>query len=130
MTFAMSGATPQDAGLASGLVNTSVQVGGAIGLAVLATLASERTGGLLADGAAHAAALNCGYHLAYLIGAGLVAVAVIVALGTLREPKAAQAPAPAPKRARAAPPSGLLRGLTIPVDPEIRERSRPSPRWP
>ena len=43
MTLAMSGATPEDAGLASGLVNTSMQVGGAIGLAVLATLATERT---------------------------------------------------------------------------------------
>ena len=47
MTLAMSGATPSDSGLASGLVNTSVQVGGAIGLAVLATLATERTNGLL-----------------------------------------------------------------------------------
>ena len=53
MTLAMSGATPSDAGLASGLVNTSVQVGGAIGLAVLATLATERTDGLLADGESH-----------------------------------------------------------------------------
>ena len=53
MTLAMSGATPSDAGLASGLVNTSVQVGGAIGLAVLATLATERTNSLLADGASH-----------------------------------------------------------------------------
>ena len=43
MTLAMSGATPEDAGLASGLVNTTLQVGGAIGLAVLATLAAERT---------------------------------------------------------------------------------------
>ena len=48
MTLAMSGATPSDSGLASGLVNTTVQVGGAIGLAVLATLATERTEGLLA----------------------------------------------------------------------------------
>ena len=52
MTLAMSGATPSDAGLASGLVNTTVQVGGAIGLAVLATLASERTDGLLGGGRA------------------------------------------------------------------------------
>ncbi len=44
MTLAMSGATPEDSGLASGLFNTTVQVGGAIGLAVLATLASQRTG--------------------------------------------------------------------------------------
>ena len=47
MTLAMSGATPSDAGLASGLVNTTQQVGGALGLAVLATLATTRTDGLL-----------------------------------------------------------------------------------
>jgi EmrB/QacA subfamily drug resistance transporter len=84
MTLAMSGATPSDAGLASGLVNTTVQVGGAIGLAVLATLATERTEGLLADGESRAAALNSGFHLAYLIGAALVAVAIVAALGVLR----------------------------------------------
>jgi EmrB/QacA subfamily drug resistance transporter len=80
MTLAMSGATPSDSGLASGLVNTSVQVGGAVGLAVLATLATERTGLLRADGESAAAALNSGYHLAYLIGAGLVGVAFLVAV--------------------------------------------------
>ena len=84
MTLAMSGATPSDSGLASGLVNTSVQVGGAIGLAVLATFATERTDGLLADGESTAAALNSGYHLAYLIGAGLVAVAIVIAVRVLR----------------------------------------------
>jgi len=84
MTLAMSGATPQDSGLASGLVNTSVQVGGAIGLAILATLATERTNGLLADGESKAAALNSGYHLAYLIGAVLVAVGIVVAAKVLR----------------------------------------------
>ncbi|HEV2770408.1 MAG TPA: DHA2 family efflux MFS transporter permease subunit, partial [Solirubrobacteraceae bacterium] len=62
MTLAMAGATSHDSGLASGLVNPSVQVGGAIGLAVLATLATERTEGLLGDGASTAAALNSGYH--------------------------------------------------------------------
>ena len=76
MTLAMSGATASDSGLASGLVNTSVQVGGAIGLAVLATLATERTEALLADGETAAEALNSGYHLAYLIGAGLVVAAI------------------------------------------------------
>ena len=75
MTLAMSGATQEDSGLASGLVNTTLQVGGAIGLAVLATLATSRTENLLADGSSPAAALNSGYHLAYLIGAGLVMVA-------------------------------------------------------
>jgi EmrB/QacA subfamily drug resistance transporter len=86
MTLAMSGATPSDSGLASGLVNTSVQVGGAIGLAVLATLATERTKVALAEGQSTASALNSGYHVAYLVAAGLVAVAIAVALSTLRSP--------------------------------------------
>jgi EmrB/QacA subfamily drug resistance transporter len=79
MTLAMSGATPADAGLASGLVNTTVQVGGALGLAVLATLAASQTGGETSP-----AALNDGYHLAYLIGGGLVVAAIAVALTVLR----------------------------------------------
>src|SRR6185295_4134366 len=82
--LAMSGATRSDSGLASGLVNTTVQVGGAIGLAVLATLASERTDALRADGESAAAALNAGYHLAYLIGAAAVAVAIVVAVFVVR----------------------------------------------
>ena len=61
MTLAMSGTTESDSGLASGLVNTSVQVGGAIGLAILATFGTERTEGLLADGEPAAEALNSGY---------------------------------------------------------------------
>jgi EmrB/QacA subfamily drug resistance transporter len=84
MMLAMSGATPQDAGLASGLVNTTAQVGGAIGLALLATLATDRTEGLRADGESVAAALNGGYHLAYLVGAILTAVAIVVAVTVLR----------------------------------------------
>jgi predicted MFS family arabinose efflux permease len=89
MGLAMSGATPSDSGLASGLVNTTVQVGGAIGLAVLSTLADGRTTSQLAAGASHEAALNSGYHLAYLIGAVLVAVAAAVTVFTLRKPRAA-----------------------------------------
>jgi EmrB/QacA subfamily drug resistance transporter len=84
MTLAMSGATRSDSGLASGLVNTSVQVGGAIGLAVLATLSTERADSLEAAGESTASALNSGYHLAYLIGAGLVGIAILVALTVLR----------------------------------------------
>jgi EmrB/QacA subfamily drug resistance transporter len=93
MTLAMSGATPEDSGLASGLVNTSVQVGGAIGLAVLATLASERTDALTAAGASPAAALNGGYHVAYLVGAALAAVAFAIAVVVLRVNAPAAAPA-------------------------------------
>jgi EmrB/QacA subfamily drug resistance transporter len=79
MTLAMSGATQEDAGLASGFVNTTTQVGGAIGLAVLATAAAERTDAL-AGSMSHDAALNSGYHLAYLIGTALMAAAVLVAV--------------------------------------------------
>jgi EmrB/QacA subfamily drug resistance transporter len=91
MTLAMSAATPRDSGLASGLINTSVQVGGAIGLAVLTTVATERADGLVGDGTPVASAVNSGYHLAYVIAAALVAVAIVVALGVLRS----QTPAPA-----------------------------------
>ena len=91
MTLAMSGATQSDAGLASGLVNTTVQVGGAVGLAVLATLATERTDALRADGESVAAALNGGYHLAYLIGAAAVAVAIVASFVVLRSEKGAGA---------------------------------------
>ena len=84
MTLAMSGATPSDSGLASGLVNTTQQVGGALGLAVLATLSTTRTGDLRAAGDATASALTGGYHLAFAIGAGLVAASVALAVMLLR----------------------------------------------
>jgi EmrB/QacA subfamily drug resistance transporter len=92
--LAMSGADPSDAGLASGLINTTAQVGGAIGLAVLATLASSRTDTLLAEGESNAAALTSGYHLALLIGAACVASAIVVGLVFLRDTSPAEADAP------------------------------------
>jgi len=94
MTLAMSGATPEDAGLASGLVNTSMQVGGAIGLAVLATLSGERTQSLIDDGHSLKAALTSGYHVAYLVGAVLAAIAVAIAVFVLRAPQPEEMPAP------------------------------------
>jgi EmrB/QacA subfamily drug resistance transporter len=95
MTLAMSGATRKDSGLASGLVNTSMQVGGAIGLAVLATLSGERTETLLADGESQAQALTSGYHVAYLVGAVLAAIAVAIAVLVLRAPQPSEAMAAA-----------------------------------
>jgi EmrB/QacA subfamily drug resistance transporter len=84
MTLAMSGATPSDAGLASGLISTTAQVGGALGLAVLATLSASRSERLIGEGESTAAALASGYHLAFGIGAGLVVVAIAVALTVLQ----------------------------------------------
>ena len=84
MTLAMSGVAPSDAGLASGLINTTAQVGGALGLAVLATLSASRGNELIGDGEPTAAALTGGYHLAFGIGAALVFVAIIVAVTVLR----------------------------------------------
>src|SRR4051812_14565876 len=92
MTLAMSGATEDDAGLASGLVNTTQQVGGALGLAVLATLSTTRTDGLLADGVGTASALTSGFRLAFVLGAAFVALALVVATTVLR-PAPAVAPA-------------------------------------
>jgi MFS family permease len=78
MNVAMSGASPRDAGLASGLVNTTAQVGGALGLAVLATLSTSRSAHLLAHGSSTAEALTRGYHLAFWIAAALTAAAIAI----------------------------------------------------
>src|ERR1700751_1617829 len=88
MTLAMSSATPQDAGLASGLVNTTAQIGGALGLAVLATVSASRTSALIAQHRPTAVALTEGYHLAFWIAFGLVVAAVAVAAALLRPERA------------------------------------------
>ncbi len=90
MTLAMSAATPEDSGLASGLVNTTQQVGGALGLAVLATLSTTRTGDLRANGASLTSALTGGYHLAFTIAAGLAIVAIAAAVFLLRPEQGAE----------------------------------------
>jgi EmrB/QacA subfamily drug resistance transporter len=101
-TLAMSGATESDSGLASGLVNTSLQVGGAVGLAVLASLAATRTDALLADGEPAAEALTGGYRLSFVVAAGIVVAAIGVASTVLRS----EARAAAEAEARAARSAG------------------------
>ena len=98
MTLAMSGASAEDSGLASGIINSTTQVGGAIGLAVLATLSASRSDSLTAAGHSGAAALNGGYHIAFVAAAALVAVAFVATLvllparAALDEPSAAADP--------------------------------------
>ncbi|CAM5392005.1 MFS transporter [Streptomyces tanashiensis] len=82
--LAMSGAEETDAGLASGLFNTTQQIGMALGVAVLSTLAAARTETLTAAGRPTPEALTGGYHLAFGVGAGLLLVALAVALTVLR----------------------------------------------
>jgi hypothetical protein len=86
LTLGMAEAPAQDAGLASGIINVSVQLFGAIGLAVLGTIATDHSRALSASGHTLAAALTGGYHLAYLVGAACVALGILVTLSVLRPP--------------------------------------------
>jgi EmrB/QacA subfamily drug resistance transporter len=82
--IAMAGTTPSDAGLASGLLNTTGQVGAALGLAVLATVSANRTSELIGQGQSAVAALSGGYHLAWAIGAGLAIGSIVLAATVLK----------------------------------------------
>ena len=92
---AMGDVKQSDAGLASGIVNTSFMMGGALGLAVLASVAASRTTHLAAAGESHRAALVGGYHTAFLIGAAFALLAATLggvflrAAATASEPEAA-----------------------------------------
>jgi MFS family permease len=95
MTLAMSGVRPSDAGLASGLLNTTGQVGGAIGLSILTTVSTERTGALARSGAGTLDALTGGFHAAFWICAVIVVAAVVTTTTVLRparRPAAAAGP--------------------------------------
>ncbi len=108
LTLAMADVPAADAGLGSGITNVSQQVSGALGLALLSTIAADHTQGLVADGHDRADALISGYHLAFYSGAALIGVGLILALvllprvaqaeeelGELPEPEGPEAPAAA-----------------------------------
>jgi len=99
VSLAMADAGPSEAGLASGLANLTLQLGAALGLAVLASISTIRTDHLLAGGTQVRAALTSGYHVAFLIGAGCLAVGVALA-STLLRPGAPRGPSgPQPREA-------------------------------
>lgn len=86
-SLGMSGAKSEDAGLASGLFNTTQQIGMAVGVAVLSTLAASRTESLTEAGRSASEALTGGFHLAFGVGAGLIVAAFAVAFTVLRAPR-------------------------------------------
>jgi len=95
---AMSEVPPEQSGLASGVVNTAFMMGGALGLAVLASLAASRSESLAANGDAPIAALTGGYHAAFVVGAvfaGAAAALGALLLGERRERRRALVPAEA-----------------------------------
>jgi MFS family permease len=83
----MGDVAPNESGLASGIANTGFMMGGALGLAALASLAAARASGLGAGGENALVALNDGYHLAFLVGAIFAAASAIIAAALLRNPQ-------------------------------------------
>jgi hypothetical protein len=87
----MSSATESDSGLASGLLNTTAQVGGALGLAVLATVAASQTAQLLASGNSAAEALTGGFRVVFGISTGLLMAGILLTVALLRPARAVPA---------------------------------------
>ena len=84
LTIAMANVPAADAGLGSGITNVAQQISGALGLAVLSTVAANHTHGLLADHHALAPSLVAGYHLAFLVGAAAITLGIVLATVVLR----------------------------------------------
>ncbi|MGF6757607.1 DHA2 family efflux MFS transporter permease subunit [Paraburkholderia sp. GAS42] len=103
---AMSDVKPEDSGLASGIVNTAFMMGGALGLAILASLAAARSDQLLARGAPAPVALNAGYHVAFLSGAIFAAVASLAGAAFLRARASSPGSLPSPHGTAKRPGSG------------------------
>ena len=93
---ALAGVRQAEAGLASGLINTSQQIGGAVGIALLSTIAISRTENEVAAGTAVPQALTSGFQLAFWVGAGIALAGVVAALVLIRQEEIAAAPEPRP----------------------------------
>ena len=117
LTIAMADVPPADAGLGSGILNVSQQVAGALGLAVLGTIATNHSKALQAGGHTVASSLVGGYHLAFAIGAVCIAVGIVTARVVLRTREASAAPQ-------------LATDPEPAFEPAARAPGRPSPRRP
>jgi len=93
---ALAGVRPNEAGLASGLFNTSQQIGGALGIAALSTIASSHTDSALASGTAVPNALVDGFTAAFVAGAIVAAAGIVAALTLIRRDELETAPEPTP----------------------------------
>jgi MFS family permease len=82
---ALAGVREAEAGLASGLINTTQQIGGAVGIALLSTIAISRTESQLADGTAISEALTSGFQIAFWVGAAIAALGLVAALVLIRD---------------------------------------------
>jgi MFS family permease len=105
---AMGEVEQADAGLASGIVNTSFMMGGALGLAVLASVAGSRTEALIAAGQTRTSALVGGYHAAFVVGAAFAALAAVLTARLMREPSVAD------ERERSVPEQAVGEGPAAP----------------
>jgi MFS family permease len=121
--LAMAGASPADTGMVSGFSNTAQQAGGALGLSVLAVVAAAHTSGRTAAGVPAVEALRDGYTRAFLVAAGFVVVALLIAGLLLRRPPvAAPVTAPATPVPPSASESALVAGDVVPGVADGRER--------
>jgi EmrB/QacA subfamily drug resistance transporter len=116
LTMAMADVPATDAGLGSGITNLSQQIAGALGLAVLGTIATNRSKALEAHGHTLASSLVNGYHLAFAIGAASIAVGILTALAVLRTRDL-------PADAHPAEDSELALNIVVEPDPQIERQA-------
>jgi MFS family permease len=113
LTIAMEDVPAADSGLGSGITNVSLQISGALGLAVLSTIAANHTKGLLATHHGLTSSLISGYHVAFLAGAGVIATGIVLAFVLLRPAAAEQS------ELRLAEPAATSDTTSLPINADI-----------